>query len=88
MPESDFPRTRTVGALTSDTLIFKIKPLACRKLRFCHSCSVEAQQDRLSLQLMALLPIQFDHLTLRQATEESQSHGERSALGQFICFKV
>lgn len=48
MRESNFPQTRTVGALTSDTLIFKIKLLACRKLHFCYSYSVGAQQDLLS----------------------------------------
>lgn len=87
MPESNFPQTRAVSALTSDTLIFKIKLLACRKLHFCQFYSVEAQQDHLSPPDSFLL-IQFDHLTLHQATEESQSRDERGASGQFICFKA
>lgn len=91
MPGRHLPPTRTVSALTSDTLIFKIKLVACKKLPFCHSCAVGALPDLLSppdsSRIGALPFTSFDHLTPMATGERNMTVWVREVLrGEAICF--
>lgn len=68
MPENYFVQSRSVSALTCDTVIFKTKLLPLRKLP-CVPPAAWRQSKTFSIHLTFLLPIQFDHLTLHRAAE-------------------